>query len=312
MIHLVVFGNLALLALGLALAAEFYRRLRRRPSAADAWRLAHFLSFTFTMAVAALTAYAIVNIGFGPLQSRIYAALVLAGVAAMLMTFAAWSRAAAGKPIGWRFLAVWAASAALPVASAVLLLTADSLALVGLALVLGFLPFFASVVYGLRQKRIAPPKALWKAWLLLAALFLVAGGEVAWIAAHLDNAGHFFITLPLAYLLYCWGLWGESRRLAAAETAAAEAAAADAAVAGAAAPDGELDLPAAMAEAFGLTEREARMARGILEAKSNKELAWELGIAENTARNHIYNLYRKLGIQKRLDLVLLVRKYRAP
>jgi DNA-binding CsgD family transcriptional regulator len=39
--------------------------------------------------------------------------------------------------------------------------------------------------------------------------------------------------------------------------------------------------------------------------RSNAQIAWELGIAEKTARNHISNLYRKLGVRSRAEAIVL-------
>lgn len=289
MIHLVVLVNLAILAIGLGVAGALFRIQRDRPTAAGFWQLLHFLALTFTMAVAALDAYSIVNLGFGPFQSRLYSSLVLLGTATMLFCFPFWNRARVGRERGPRFAVFWTLASAIPVIAAAAMLALDDLALLTFLVAVSFVPFFGSVLYGLslvRGDSTARPR---EAWIALAALGLVAAAEVAWIVLHPEEGGHFFVTLPLSYLYVCRGAWRDRERRTAAD-----------------------ELPESLAKEKGLTEREAAMARGILQGKSNKELAYELGIAGNTVRNHIYNLYRKLGIQKRLDLVLLVRKYRLP
>jgi DNA-binding CsgD family transcriptional regulator len=289
--HLVVLANLAILALGLGLAGKLLRLHREAPSPAGFWQLLHFLSLTFTMAVAALGAYSITNIGFGPFASRLYASLVLLGVAALLFCFPSWSRARAGRTRGRRFIAFWSLAAALPAAVALVTLLIEDLVLMSILVAASFVPFFGSVVYGLFLLRSEEKARPGEAWLALATLGLVAVAEVAWIASHPGESGHVFVTLPLSYLYVCFCAWRDRPRPGSVV----------------------LDrLPESLAREKALTEREAAMARGILEGKSNKELAYELGIAENTVRNHIYSLYRKLGIQRRLDLVLLVRKYQAP
>lgn len=59
-----------------------------------------------------------------------------------------------------------------------------------------------------------------------------------------------------------------------------------------------------------LTERE-RMTLGLLcEGRSNAQIAWHLGIAEKTVRNHVSNLYRKIGVHSRAEAI--VRTYRPP
>jgi len=57
-----------------------------------------------------------------------------------------------------------------------------------------------------------------------------------------------------------------------------------------------------------LTARE-RAALGLLcEGRSNAQIAWELGLSEKTVRNHLSNLYRKLGVRSRAEA--MVRAHR--
>ena len=59
----------------------------------------------------------------------------------------------------------------------------------------------------------------------------------------------------------------------------------------------------------GLTAREVEILRLIAEGIPNKQIAKQLGISEKTARNHISNMYEKLGIYDRAQIVLYaVRK----
>ena len=52
-----------------------------------------------------------------------------------------------------------------------------------------------------------------------------------------------------------------------------------------------------------LTERELEIANYICEGKSNKEIAEALFISQNTVRNHIYNIYRKLEVKNKIELI---------
>ena len=79
---------------------------------------------------------------------------------------------------------------------------------------------------------------------------------------------------------------------------------------------GELQLDAAVArrlmstlqESSGysaeLTARELEVAALIGEGKANKEIALQLGIGERTARTHVSNILRKLGLTSRTQLAL--------
>lgn len=57
-----------------------------------------------------------------------------------------------------------------------------------------------------------------------------------------------------------------------------------------------------------LTQRE-RMLLGLLcEGHGNAQIAWQLGIAEKTVRNHFTNLYRKLGVRSRTEAIVLAQR----
>jgi DNA-binding NarL/FixJ family response regulator len=55
---------------------------------------------------------------------------------------------------------------------------------------------------------------------------------------------------------------------------------------------------------FGLSSRELQVIGLIVAGYTNKDLARELGISENTAKHHLTNIFDKLGVSNRLELVL--------
>jgi DNA-binding CsgD family transcriptional regulator/tetratricopeptide (TPR) repeat protein len=63
------------------------------------------------------------------------------------------------------------------------------------------------------------------------------------------------------------------------------------------------DAFAACAERFGITAREGEIIRLLLEGKDNKRITEELFISDHTVKNHIHNIYRKLGVRNRVQLV---------
>ena len=63
------------------------------------------------------------------------------------------------------------------------------------------------------------------------------------------------------------------------------------------------------ADCFNLTKREEEIMNHILEGKSTKELAYDLNISFGTAKNHIYNLFQKIGIHSRIELVARYNNY---
>jgi len=55
---------------------------------------------------------------------------------------------------------------------------------------------------------------------------------------------------------------------------------------------------------FGLTARERQVITLVGAGFSNKDLAQELGISEKTAKHYLANVFDKLGVCNRLELVL--------
>ena len=52
-----------------------------------------------------------------------------------------------------------------------------------------------------------------------------------------------------------------------------------------------------------LTPREEAIVRTVLAAKTNKDIAAELGISEQSVKNRLTKLYRKFGVCSRLQLM---------
>ena len=57
-----------------------------------------------------------------------------------------------------------------------------------------------------------------------------------------------------------------------------------------------------------LTEREAEVVELVVRGLSNKAVGHHLGIGEGTVKIHLHNIYRKLGIGTRWQLVGLTTK----
>ncbi len=64
--------------------------------------------------------------------------------------------------------------------------------------------------------------------------------------------------------------------------------------------------PDAVIEAYDLTSREKEILRLVLQGASNKDIEQRLFISGSTVRNHIYNIYQKLGVRNRLELITRV------
>lgn len=59
-------------------------------------------------------------------------------------------------------------------------------------------------------------------------------------------------------------------------------------------------------KAYGLTKRELEIAGLIAEGKSNGEIAERLYISETTVKKHVSNIFEKMGISRREELIRMV------
>jgi len=58
---------------------------------------------------------------------------------------------------------------------------------------------------------------------------------------------------------------------------------------------------------YGITEREREIILKVMQGKSNEEIARELFISLATVKTHLHNIYKKVGIDSRYDLLARVR-----
>lgn len=63
------------------------------------------------------------------------------------------------------------------------------------------------------------------------------------------------------------------------------------------------------ARRLNLTPREEAIGKAILAAKTNKDIAGELGISEQSVKNRLSQMYRKVGVRNRLELMRLLVEY---
>ena len=60
----------------------------------------------------------------------------------------------------------------------------------------------------------------------------------------------------------------------------------------------------ARSEEFGLTRRETEVIALIVSGYTNKDIAQKFGISQHTVKHHLTNIFDKLGVSNRLELVL--------
>lgn len=73
--------------------------------------------------------------------------------------------------------------------------------------------------------------------------------------------------------------------------------------------DGE-GVPEPFIREFDLSKREAEVLEQLCLGLSNKDIGEKLYISPRTVENHVYNLYRKCGVSRRMELCNLLNQYR--
>jgi DNA-binding CsgD family transcriptional regulator len=67
------------------------------------------------------------------------------------------------------------------------------------------------------------------------------------------------------------------------------------------------DLPEAFLTRYGITGREREIILKVVQGKSNADIAAELFISLATVKTHLHNIYKKIGVDSRYDLLARVR-----
>jgi DNA-binding CsgD family transcriptional regulator len=60
---------------------------------------------------------------------------------------------------------------------------------------------------------------------------------------------------------------------------------------------------------FNISQREMEIIQGILQGRNNLEIGEQLFISPNTVKNHIYNIFKKLSVKTRYELINRVMFY---
>lgn len=100
------------------------------------------------------------------------------------------------------------------------------------------------------------------------------------------------------------GFIGKDQDLSVIESAIAAALAGEAPTATMVVHDEVDDMAAKVAS---LTPTQLRVLLGVLDGQLNKQIAWELGVAESTIKSHMTTVLAKLGVQNRTQAALAAR-----
>jgi len=284
MIHLIVILHFLVLVAGALSLARAWRHYRRERSAEARWLLAAGALLTLLMVIDALRIYAAKNVSGAPsvLVDLVGPATYALGTATVLSA-AAFAAAATDRslprPATLLFLC------ALPLAFALGSSPIPAAAYACLAA--------ASAVYGffLAAKTRGPGRTTAAA---VAALTAVHGLSFA--------ATNLFPAVPdwIRRVPYSQAIYLASVALGALYFRGR----------GARTPLPSSDVASRSAE-LGLSGREADIVAEVLLGKGNAEIGEKLFISRSTVKNHVYNIYRKLGIANRYELIALFSRERS-
>ena len=73
-------------------------------------------------------------------------------------------------------------------------------------------------------------------------------------------------------------------------------------------PESEVDLDRFFSQ-HNISKREQEIIHLILKGKSNRDIEDELYISLRTVKNHIYNIYKKIGVKSRWQLINMIRNF---
>jgi DNA-binding CsgD family transcriptional regulator len=307
--HLPILLNLLSLSFGLVCLARLVFAYSLSRDRATLARILFFASYTYLLSAGFLFSYYLINLGQSYRAETIFAGLIFMGMAAVELTFP--PMVAPSPSAAMRRKPVLSVVAALTALQAPVMITVDR-AYAMIPLGLAFTAFFATIAFSIASARRAERRAgagrldvvrddagargpLWRgsrALLAYVPVVAIAVVELACVSRPGSEGTYALLSLPLAYALTSFQFLKASPALE---------------------PDSKSGvpsrLPGELVRRSGLSPREEEIAALILQGKDNKEIAAALSLSGNTVRNHIYGLYRKLGIQRRMDLLSLIRDF---
>lgn len=295
--HLPILLNVISLCFGVACVAKLFAVYRADRSGTSLAKILFFLSYTYLLSAGFLFGYYMINVGSGYRAETILAGLIFTGMAAVELTFPGIASPARSEGESRRRRPILMVAALLTALQAPLIVALKP-SLAFLPLALAFAAFAAVIAWSLAAASPrSAPGARAAAFFPYLPVLAIAAAEFAYLAMAGSEGPYALVSLPLAY-----ALTSIQFMRAAAGTAR-----------NASPPPGSsvpTRLPPGLVRRASLSPREEETAALILQGKDNKEIAAALGLSGNTVRNHVYGLFKKLGIQRRMDLLRLIRDFK--
>jgi DNA-binding NarL/FixJ family response regulator len=65
-------------------------------------------------------------------------------------------------------------------------------------------------------------------------------------------------------------------------------------------------------DTYGITPRELQVVSAVVSGRSNKAIAAKLAISEDTVKHHLSNIFDKIGVSTRVELVVFAYEHKLP
>jgi len=290
--HAAVLFNILALLTGLAALTLLTSSWLNRPDPGKAALIKFFSSYSFLIIVGAVYAYAHVNIDATSNYERIFTMLIMAGMAAIELTFPELMMTQRSYSPSLPMKVFIRTCAGLTVLLSIPNLLTQNAEMIQIFIATAFVPFVLVIVGSMifiprnlkKETSAHQTKSRLLALIVFIALSIAAAIELILFSEMHHTGTYVIISLPLAYICTTVPVLFASFKH----------------------PAAERKLPdEAILREKGLTPREIEISTYITQGRSNKEIAYELQISENTVRNHIANIFEKLSISRRSDLFLL-------
>lgn len=291
--HFMLLFSILILFFGLGIFSFNIRSYIQNPSELKRNYLLFFGAFSYQLILATITLYVFVNIGMKDNDYIILAILSILGMAFLEYAFFSYHKCRYLLAIrkGVKVLLYIGIVFTGCQSFIVLLIRKDEY--FWIPILLAFIPFIILVIaLSVIQLKVKSNTKFFlyrdsRLYLILMAItVIIAFFEIRYLVTHELSNIYFILSLPLAYLITSIKSVTNLRKMTQ--------------------PSSQLSEEVIFE--YNLTKREVEIVNLVISSKSNKEIAYELKISENTVRNHIYKAYQKMGIQKRMDLVSLLGK----
>jgi|GEM_PF-6258045 len=255
--------------------------------------LVFLVSYSMMIFCATTSVYLSIHFPASALPLDLFISGVIVSCCALAYSLPTFIYAAWRQPLNgfWKYFyqaALWSSSL---LVAAHWLLRGQSAAFAPAAVSLGLFAtaFVQSQLYAWRHREAHSQSPAARRWFIAFAVFTTAVAIGEGIFAELIYHKGVVLSLPLIYL--AWNLISLFMGITDQPD-----------------PSAFLRIPA-MLQAFDLTQREQLIAQQILQGRVNKEIATDLRISPHTVKNHIYNIFHKLNVQNRIELI---RKLQPP